>query len=118
MICVGPSIRMIPTMTAARSSVAIALLLIIVLGGCGPVSITYGDRLSQEDLQRFLRKHRPEPSPAAAVMRALGSTESYLATVHGYPNNLAVCEELIEPYNLDPTLSVLQGGHYYCIELR
>ena len=34
----------------------------------------------------------------AIKKRSLGG-ESYLATVHGYPTNLSVCEQLIAPYN-------------------
>lgn len=93
-------------------------LLAALLCACGPVTVTYGDRISDEDLQDFLRKHRPASSRPVAVMRDLGPTTSYLMTVHGYLNNWVTCEELIEPYNLDPTLSVIQGGRYYCVELR
>lgn len=39
---------------------------------------------------------------------------AYLGTIHGYPNNLSVCEELIEPYNTDPTLTTIPGSTYYC----
>lgn len=39
------------------------------------------------------------------------------ATVHGFPTNMSVCEDLIVPYNKDPSLSVL-GGEYFCEELR
>ena len=42
---------------------------------------------------------------------------AYLATIHGYPNNLSVCKELIAPYNKDSSKSVI-AGEYYCEELR
>lgn len=51
-------------------------------------------------------------SPAVRLMKR-GAVDSWLATIHGYPDNRSVCEELIEPYNSDPELSVLPGT-YYC----
>lgn len=52
-----------------------------------------------------------------AAIKKRSFAQSYLATVHGYPNNMSVCEELIEPYNKDPSLSGVPG-EYYCEELR
>jgi len=40
-----------------------------------------------------------------------------LATVHGYPNNMSVCEDLIEPYNNDASLSVI-SGQFFCERLE
>jgi hypothetical protein len=42
---------------------------------------------------------------------------AYLATIHGYPNNRSVCEQIIAPYNKDAALSVIPG-EYFCEELR
>jgi hypothetical protein len=44
--------------------------------------------------------------------RSLG-TVTYFATVHGYPNNLAVCEEVLAPYNTDVSRSAI-SGEYFC----
>jgi hypothetical protein len=41
----------------------------------------------------------------------------YLITVHGYPDDLAICMDLIKPYNEDPSLSVLPG-EYSCVPLN
>lgn len=88
----------------------------VLLGGCGPVSITTGDSISTVALENFFKKHKVEKNRAAALKkRSLG--DSYLATIHGYPNNLAVCEELIAPYNKSTSKSIVPGS-YYCEELR
>jgi hypothetical protein len=52
----------------------------------------------------------------ALKKRTLGEV-AYLATVHGFPNNISVCEELIKPYNEDSSMSTL-AGEYFCEELR
>jgi hypothetical protein len=52
----------------------------------------------------------------ALKKRTLGGV-AYLATIHGFPNNRSVCEEIIAPYNKDPSLSVIPG-EYFCEELR
>ena len=41
---------------------------------------------------------------------------AWLATIHGYPDNRSVCEDLIAPYNTDPDLPVLPGI-YFCREV-
>jgi hypothetical protein len=72
--------------------------------------------ITSTDLERFFRRHKIENKHAVAIKkRSVG--EAYLATIHGYPNNLSVCEELIAPYNKTPSKSVVPGA-YYCEELR
>lgn len=96
-----------------------AFLLVIVssLAGCGPVSITTGDTISPERLETFFRTHKVGRAHAVALKkRSLGDV-SYLVTVHGYSNNLSVCEELIAPYNKNSSLSVIPGS-YFCEELH
>jgi hypothetical protein len=50
-------------------------------------------------------------------IRHRNSEMLYLATIHGYPDSLSVCEEVAAPYNKDGSMSVI-GGEYYCEELR
>jgi hypothetical protein len=50
-------------------------------------------------------------------LRSVFSGENYLVTIHGYPTNLSVCEQLIALYNQDQSSSALPG-EYFCEELR
>ena len=69
---------------------------------------------SEVDLERYFKNHTVSGNRVAALKkRIIGNETSYLATIHGYPNNLAVCEELIAPYNIDSSKSVLPGT-YFC----
>ena len=78
--------------------------------------MTRGESISAFALEQFFRKHQIDGNYAVALKkRSLG--ESYLATIHGYPDNLSVCQLLIELYNNDPGLSVV-GGEYFCETLR
>jgi hypothetical protein len=89
---------------------------VVIVAGCDSVSLTLGDSISADELEHFLRKHKVENNPAAALKkRSMGV--AYLATIHGYPNNLSVCNELIAPYNKDSSLSTVPGT-YFCEELR
>jgi hypothetical protein len=56
----------------------------------------------------FSRPAIKKRSPAGVI---------HLITIHGFPTNMSVCEDLIAPYNKDPSLSVM-GGEYFCEELR
>jgi hypothetical protein len=40
----------------------------------------------------------------------------HLLTIHGYGNDLEVCLRLIEPYNRDPSQSIIPGS-YTCVPL-
>jgi hypothetical protein len=76
-----------------------------------------GGDLSETDLEDFFRRHTIEGNQAVAVMLRFSVPEpgiAYLATVHGYPINRQVCEELIAPYNSDPSLTIIPGGRYFC----
>jgi hypothetical protein len=88
-----------------------------IMTGCLPQFDTFGDSISNEELEAFFKKHKVDGNYAVAIKkRSLGSV-SYLTTIHGYPNNLSVCEDLITPYNKDESMSVV-SGKYYCEELR
>jgi hypothetical protein len=90
--------------------------IVLVIMGCDQVTVTTGD-IASSDLEELFRKHKVEGYNAVALKkRSLGSV-AYLATIHGFSNNRSVCEELITPYNKDPSLSVIPG-EYFCEELR
>jgi hypothetical protein len=92
------------------------LALVAMAAGCGPVSVTFGDSVTAAEVEQFFRKHRVDRIPAAALKKRSVGVQ-YLATVHGYPNNLSVCNEIIAPYNRDSSLSTIPGT-YFCEELR
>ena len=96
--------------------IAVAALAFFLLG-CNAVSVTTGESISSEELRIFFRKHKIDNNFAVALKKESAGTHSYLATIHGYPDNLSVCESLIEPYNKEAGLSVMQGV-YYCEVLR
>jgi len=89
----------------------------ILLMGCDQVTVTTGDSIPSSDVENFFRKHKIDGYPAVALKKHTLGGAAYLATIHGYPNNLSVCEELIGPYNKDPSLSDIPG-QYFCEELR
>lgn len=66
----------------------------------------------EAQLTKSYSRKPPEYSRAYRLMKR-GAADAWLATIHGYPDNGAVCAELIEPYNNDPSLSVMSGT-YYC----
>lgn len=76
-----------------------------------------GGDLAEDELEDFFRRHTVAGNRAVAVKLRFSVPEpgiAYLATVHGYPNNRQVCEELIAPYNADPSLTIIPGGRYFC----
>lgn len=72
-----------------------------------------GGDLTEDKLDGFFRNHTVSGKHVVAVKRSNSFGTSYLLTIHGYPDNLSVCEEIIAPYNEDPSLSVIPGK-YYC----
>jgi hypothetical protein len=93
-----------------------AIVVLAVTAGCGPVTVTFGESVTEVEVEQFFRKHQVGKSPAAALKkRSIGIL--YLATIHGYADNLSVCNELVAPYNRDPSLSTIPGA-YFCEELR
>jgi hypothetical protein len=66
------------------------VILVLVSAGCGPVTVTIGNSITDAELEQFFRQHKVDGNYAAALKKnSLGT--SYLATIHGYPNNLEVC---------------------------
>ena len=72
-----------------------------------------GSDLTEDKLDKFFRNHTVSGKYAVAIKKYSLGVTSYLGTIHGYPNNLSVCEELIAPYKEDASLSVIPGK-YYC----
>lgn len=96
------------------------ILAIAVAGmfaGCGQVTVTIGDSVSEEELEQFFRKHKVGRNHAVAMKKNTLGGVSYFGTVHGYLNNLSVCNQVIAPYNEDVSLSAIPGT-YFCEELR
>jgi len=73
--------------------------------------------ITYEELEAYLRSHTVDGNISVAIKKASLGDISYLATVHGYPNNMSVCEDLIEPYNNDASLSVI-SGQFFCERLE
>ena len=88
-----------------------------LVAGCNQVTLTTGDSVTEGELEQFFRTHRAAGNHAVALKKSSLGGAAYLATVHGYPNNLSVCNELISPYNEDSSLSTVPGS-YFCEELR
>jgi len=88
-----------------------------LLTACGQAKIAASSAITSEELESFFRHHVVNDHHAAALKKHSAAGDSYLLTVHGFPNNFAVCQKLIEPYNEDPQLSVVPG-QYFCEELR
>jgi len=70
--------------------------------------------VGQEAVKEFFAKNRVGSSPDYAVMK---NGNDHLLTIHGYGDDLAVCLQLIEPYNRDPSLSVVPGL-FTCVPLN
>lgn len=88
----------------------------ILLAGCGGIRPATGKSITAAELESFFREHKVDDNYAVALKKR-SAGDAYLATIHGYPDNLSVCEALIEPYNRDPELSAVPGS-YFCEELR
>ena len=88
----------------------------MVLAFAGSAAWT-SSSLTDADLEAFFRGRTVDGHYAAALKKRSVGGAAYLATVHGYPDNLSVCEQLIEPYNKEASKSILPG-EYYCEALR
>lgn len=77
--------------------------------------------LTEDQLDTFFRKHTIEGNIPVAIKIQFTQPMpgiAYVATIHWYQNNKSVCEELIAPYNIDPTLTAIAWSTYYCEEIR
>jgi hypothetical protein len=100
-----------------KFSLLISVVLVVGLAtGCAG-GTTLGDSVTEDQLEAFFRAHKVEGNHVAAIKKRSAGVSSYLATIHGYPNNISVCEEIVAPLNKDDSTSVVPG-QYYCEELR
>ncbi|ABC64628.1 hypothetical protein ELI_12680 [Erythrobacter litoralis HTCC2594] len=67
-------------------------------------------------LEQTFKSKPLEYSRAIALIKDGAAGPDWLATFHGLPDNKSACEEIIQPYNEDPALSVVPG-RYRCIEI-
>lgn len=93
------------------------IVVVALLAGCTAGTLMPGDSITNEQLESFFRSRKVEGNHVVALKKRSAGVASYLATIHGYPNNFSVCEELVAPYNKDGSMSVI-AGEYYCEELR
>lgn len=84
------------------------IMVAATLTGCGV------QKADQTDVQRFFSTHKVGSSPDYAVMK---NGTDHLLTIYGYVDDLATCMQFIEPYNKDPSLSVVPGI-YSCVPLN
>ena len=99
----------------------IALIVSTTLIGCDQTTSQFSTDISETQLDAFFRSKTVAGNHAAAIKLRFTVPQagvSYLGTIHGYPNNLSVCEELIAPYNEDPSLTTIPGASYFCEVLR
>lgn len=95
---------------------AVALIAVVLLAGT--LAACSQDKQSNEaQLRDFLKAHPVASDPPVAVMKRNAAGDAWLITVQGYADNQATCEQLIEPYNSDPSLSTV-AGTYYCDPIR
>jgi predicted solute-binding protein len=88
-----------------------------LLTACGQAKIAASSAITSAELESFFQHHTIDGHYAVALKKHSAAGNSYLATVHGYPNNFSVCQELIKPYNESARLSVIPG-QYSCEELK
>lgn len=87
--------------------VIVLLMMFLVIGCSKPETAKEFDQQLQEAYW-----NRPDQlDPAYAIIKSGLGGDAWLATVHGFPDNRAVCMELIEPYQNDPSRSALPGKY-------
>jgi hypothetical protein len=84
------------------------IVAVVSLCGCSKGEVT------QDDLKQYFSKHKVGKSPDYAIVK---NGDNYLATIHGYLDDQAVCLALIKPMNEDQNLSVITGT-YSCVPLN
>lgn len=95
------------------------ILCSVILGAT--ISNAHSKNLTEKQLESFFRGKTISGNYAAAIKIRFTLPlpgVAYIGTIHGYPNNLSVCEQLIEPYNVDKSLTTIPGSVYFCEELK
>lgn len=85
--------------------VPVVLISFFLVAGCSK-------DISSEELASYFKKRTVDGNHPVALKKS-SAVEAYLATIHGFPDNKTVCEEIIAPYNQNPEMSVM-SGRYYC----
>lgn len=89
------------------------LIFVMMLLSCaGKEQETNGTSITSDELLAYFKKHKIDGYNAVALKKK-SLDDMYLVTVHGYPDNKSVCEDIIKPYNENPDLSDI-SGEYYC----
>ena len=68
--------------------ISLLICAVVLLAGCNRISVTTGDSISNEDLEAFFRKHKVEGNSAVSLKKSSTGVASYLATIHGYPDDV------------------------------
>jgi hypothetical protein len=68
----------------------------------------------EKNLKKYFAKNKMGNSPDYAIIK---NGTDYIATIHGMADDLAVCQQIIKPYNENPSLSTFQGD-YACVPLN
>jgi hypothetical protein len=87
------------------------------LTGCDQVTVATGDNVTSSEVEAFFRKHKVDGNHAVAMKKRSLGVVAYLGTIHGFPNNFSVCEEVLAPYKKDASLSTIPGS-YFCEDLQ
>lgn len=88
------------------------------IAGCSDQQPIETERVGFYNKLEAAYKSKPSRwSRAYALMKESPTGEDWLLTVHGLPDNKAVCDEIVEPYNSDPSLSAMSGT-YICVEIN
>jgi len=90
------------------------IVIVVTCAGCGPVTVTSGDSITYAELEQFFRKHKIDGNHAAALKKLSFVGDVYVITIHGYPNNLEVCESLAAPMRTGNLLWSDIPGVYHC----
>ena len=95
--------------------IRVVIVPFVILAGCtnDPTNL----QEFNDDLRQVLETKPAELGTPTALMKKGPAGADWLATIHGYPNNTGVCEDLIKPYNQSPELSTLPGT-YYCEDIK
>ncbi len=91
----------------------ILLILILFLVGCN------GDhkKITEEDIKKYFNTHKTSSSAFMLIKNSKVGGDASLAVIFGLMDNQKACEELIAPYNRDPSLSIIDGV-YRCEKLN
>jgi hypothetical protein len=91
----------------------IILILIFFLAGCN----SEHKKINEEDIKNYFNNHKTSSSAFMIVKNSKVGGDASLAVIFGLMDNQKACEELIAPYNKDPSMSIIDGV-YRCEKLN